>query len=372
MRTRTVNSSLVILIVGSLWTLHAQSQAPDKLVSLVPESGAVTAPLSVKAGETISFHIVLDKPSNAPRSYLSVGVTGPGPVSNGNSVPLEPGKTIYDVPITISPDAPGGTWRLADVRVGTASGMHSSAIKFDSVSFQVTQEASFDFPSAAKVSINLSQSQLLRREAGNLQTKFQALKAAVSAFPEKKGDARIAKILRQNVLDAEGALEKTEEDFLGLVSTQSQKPTAGIFFGDLHITYQQALEKLKASSDLGPHVQNVAQNTQYPLLADPVFRAFEQNELAYETVADAGALTFDLEVNTIPQGAAVSYRRRGDSFERLQNVTNSAIKALPYAIWFVRFEKTGFETTEREHDPFHEQNHVITVEMHSETKKSAN
>jgi hypothetical protein len=113
--------------------------------------------------------------------------------------------------------------------------MHSSAIKFDSVSFQVTQEASFDFPSAAKVSINLSQSQLLRREAGNLQTKFQALKAAVSAFPEKKGDARIAKILRQNVLDAEGALEKTEEDFLGLVSTQSQKPTAGIFFGDKSI-----------------------------------------------------------------------------------------------------------------------------------------
>jgi hypothetical protein len=106
-------------------------------------------------------------------------------------------------------------------------------------------------------------------------------------------------------------------------------------------------------------------------LAEAILPAFEQNELAYKVVADTGSLTFDLEVNTAPEGADVSYRRRGDSFEKLQNKTNSSIKALTYAIWFVRFEKTGFRTEEREHDPFHEQNHVINVELQPEKKKLA-
>jgi hypothetical protein len=361
------------LMTMSLLSLRPQDQVPHTQDSV---SATVRADPSVKAGDPITFHIELDRPANIPRAYVSVYCTGPENKGASGGVELEPEKLSYDIPVTIPFDAPGGTWHLTQVTVGTVTGMHSSQLTFDRLSFQVIQEGKFDLPTAAKVSINLSQSQLLHREAANLQHRIQELKAAISALPEGKRDARISAILRENVLEADKALEKTEADFLKLVSTQSQKPAASIFFGDLHVTYQQALARLKLSSSLsspnsGPRIQTVRNDKQYPLLAEAILPAFEQNELAYKVVADTGSLTFDLEVNTAPEGADVSYRRRGDSFEKLQNKTNSSIKALTYAIWFVRFEKTGFRTEEREHDPFHEQNHVINVELQPEKKKLA-
>lgn len=367
---------LISLIAIILPNSRAQNNAPLKQDSALPRPGAITADPSVKAGDSITFHIEFDRSINVQRAYLNVNATGPGGLGVGNSVALEPGKTSYDVQVPIPFDAPGGTYRLTQVTVATVTGMHSSTLKVESVSFQVIQTGKFDLPTAAKVSINLSQSQLLWREAANLQNKIQVLKAAISALPEGKHDVRVATILRQNVLDADKALEKTESEFLKLISTQSQEPTANIFFGDLHVTYRQALDRIGASSswsppDFAPRIQNVGQGARYPVLAEAVFRAFEQNELAYKVVADTGSLTFDLEVDTVPQGADVSYRRRGDSFAHLQNTTNSTIRSLPYAIWFVRFEKSGFRTEDREHDPFHEQNHVVNVELQPEKKNIA-
>ena len=367
MRTIIVTLLYVTSALGMpLSGILLQNQTTDKQGGSLPASGTVTAELSVKAGETITFHIELDKPADAPRSYLNVGVRGPENATTGSSIALEIGKTGYDISVSIPPDAPGGRWHLVSVSVGTVSGMHSSAITFDPVSFEVIQNSKFVLPTAAKVSINPSQSQLLRREAARLENKIQVLKASLLAPTEQKGDGRVTTILKDNIFDAEKALELTEMEFLKLVSTQTQQPIANIFFGDLHITYERALEKLDGTHSHVPRVNYVQQS--YPLLAEPVLRAFEQNELAYKVVADAGSLTFDLEVDTIPQGANVSYRRRGDSFEHLQNTTNSVIKTLPYAIWFVRFEKSGFRTEDREHDPFHEQNHVITVELQSEKR----
>ncbi|HSZ77200.1 MAG TPA: hypothetical protein VK775_07355, partial [Chthoniobacterales bacterium] len=155
-----------------------------------------------------------------------------------------------------------------------------------------------------------------------------------------------------------------------------QKPAATIFFGDLHLTYQQALANISASllppSNLAPHVQTVQHKTQSLALADSVFHAFELNQLAYDVVADTGSLTFDLKVNSIPPGAVVSYGRRGDSaFQYLQDPTNSEIEGLPYAIWLVRFEEPGYAAEQREHNPFTDKHHVITVELHSEKGKIA-
>src|SRR6267378_903236 len=38
-------------------------------------------------------------------------------------------------------------------------------------------------------------------------------------------------------------------------------------------------------------------------------------------------------------GATISYRRRGDSYRQHPDQTNSVIRALPYAIWTIRFQK---------------------------------
>jgi hypothetical protein len=116
----------------------------------------------------------------------------------------------------------------------------------------------------------------------------------------------------------------------------------------------------------------VRQKTQSGASAEAVFRAFELNQLAYNTVADTGSLTFNLKVNSFPPGAVVSYGRRGDSsFEHLQDPTNSEIQGLPYAIWIVRFEEPGFDSEQREHNPFTDKNHVMTVELRAEKTKRA-
>ena len=92
-------------------------------------------------------------------------------------------------------------------------------------------------------------------------------------------------------------------------------------------------------------------------------RSFEQNELAYQTVADAQSLVFNLDVQSVPEGATVCYHRRNDPCHQHPNETNSTIPALPYAIWIVHFEKAGYRPEDREHDPFRESNHVIVVEL---------
>jgi len=374
-----VFSAVAILIVA-ITASQLCAQAPtaqEQPKTAAPQTGTITTDQTIiKAGESIAFHIVLDKPIDAPNGYVAVGATGPGGVSVAGTMHVEMGKTSCDVPVTIPPDAPGGTWHVTEVRVQTTSGMHYSDVKFESVVFEVIQESTFALPTAAKVSISLSQTQLLRREAGILQNKVEALRGAVLALPAGEHDPRAARILRENVLDADRALEKTETDFLELVSSQSQKPAATIFFGDLHLTYQQALANISASllppSNLAPHVQTVQHKTQSLALADSVFHAFELNQLAYDVVADTGSLTFDLKVNSIPPGAVVSYGRRGDSaFQYLQDPTNSEIEGLPYAIWLVRFEEPGYAAEQREHNPFTDKHHVITVELHSEKGKIA-
>ena len=99
------------------------------------------------------------------------------------------------------------------------------------------------------------------------------------------------------------------------------------------------------------------------MMAEAALRPFEQNELAYKTVADAQSLTFDLTVKSNPDGAGVRYHRRGDPCHPNPDTTNTTIMSLPYAIWLVQFQKAGYTTKEVEHDPFREPNHVINVEL---------
>ena len=374
MRAQVLSAVLAIMTMAmTAPQLCAQAPASQgQPQATPPQSGTVTTDqTSISAGESITFHIILDKPANAPNSYVNVVVQGPG-VGAQNSVSLEPGKTSVDVPVPIPADAPGGEWYLSIVMVSTRTGMHYSNLKHERVTFTVIQKVTFDLPTEAKVSISLSQTQLLRREAGILQSKVEALKGAVLALPAGEHDPRAAGILRENVLDADKALEKTETEFVQLESTQSQRPAATIFFGDLHLTYQRALASLNASFQLGPHVQAVKQKKQSLALEGSVVRAFELNQLAYDVVANAGSLTFDLKVNSFPPGAVVSYGRRGDSaLQHLQDPTNSEIEGLPYAIWLVRFEEPGYAVEQREHNPFTDKNHVITVELHSEKSKLA-
>jgi hypothetical protein len=209
-----------------------------------------------------------------------------------------------------------------------------------------------------------------------LQAQLQSLKAAVADIQGASSQVTLG-TLRRHVQDEIGSLRATESKFHELRELKAQGDAAEVFFDDLRTSYEEVLVALrpeKSNSETKATVLAAAWRSSssaslkknkatYTLSALAVFRAVEQNELAYTLVADTGTLTFDLEISSLPEGAAVSYRRRGDPYKGHPNPTNSVIKALPYAIWIVRLQKPGFRDQEVEHNPFTDRNHNVTVEL---------
>jgi hypothetical protein len=357
-------SSLIAIV-----PLLCFGQAPSSATT-TPQSGAITLDVaSVAAGETLQVHIELDRAIDFPNGNLTIFFSGPGQARYGQGFQTIAGKNVYDLDVPIPSDAPGGTWYIDSVSASSSSGIHRTEVKIEKQAFEVVQKTVFTLPTEAKVTISLSQTQLLHREAAKLQSKVEALRASLDALSESKKATGVQRILRQHVLEAEESLKTTEDEFLGLIKQPSQRPAASVFFGDLHITYETVLGELNASADRQPialpvNLKSSPKKTGTTALAQVVFRAFELNETAYNLVADTGSLTFDLDVRTNPEGASVSYGRRGDKdFTPLQDSTNSVIKGLPYATWKIRFEKAGYVTETRDHNSLTDKNHVVTVEL---------
>jgi len=261
-----------------------------------------------------------------------------------------------------------------------STGAEVIPLDFKPLPFQVIANPGLVFPTSAEVRVNPSQVQLLRREALRVRERFQALTGNLLRF---QGDrAKVLAQLRTGANEAIQSVKMTESNFNEFSTVKGQSEHAQVFFGDLRDGYEQALRAMEDTNGLqslggwrllrasvSPQQPSTGQRSMpYTILAAPVRRAFEQNELAYEKVADTGSLTFDLGVASTPTGASVAYRRQGDKYRSHPDPTNSEIKSLTYAIWIVRFEKQGYQVEEREHDPFRERNHVVHVELKPEPK----
>lgn len=148
-------------------------------------SAKVTTPRSVMAGETLSVHVELDRAPNVPRGFVDVSFYNQRhQVNVGNAIATTPDKKSYDISIEIPVDAPEGIYTLSSMMVGSADGMYRAALKFEPQSFEVIQPSSFSLPTEAKVTINLSQKQLLRSAAIAVQQKIETLKAALATLKE--------------------------------------------------------------------------------------------------------------------------------------------------------------------------------------------
>lgn len=337
--------------------------------ALTQTSTTVHGPEFVKAGETFTLVITVDRAPNFSGSTLYF-IVRPKDIETGQGygIQLDPNKTEYSQQVQIPEAAIGGTWSVTEFKFG--SGMPGSPLTplpFTKYSFQVIPKKGLVYPTSAAVGMRPSQTQLLRTEAIQLQARIQELKGQIL---EHKSDSKLTKLLRENIRSAIQALDDTEQQFRSLDSSSKQEGNSHVFFDDLRTSYRAADHlitaeevKLHNSNFLRVAAQQKAESGIYPLVAQPVLRAFEQNELAYNTVADAQSLTFDLEVSSYPAGATVSFKRRGDEFKKSPNPTDSTIKALTFAIWIVRFEKEGFLAIDKEHNPFVESNHAITVQL---------
>jgi hypothetical protein len=344
------------------------------VVAAAQESARVTVPDIAKAGETVNLDITVDKAPNFDGGGLTVIITGPNNLNISSGCSLPRGERTCRYPFHLPPDAQEGTWSVTKLLFFTGS--RQIDLSFKPLPFQVIANSGLVFPTSAEVTVNPSQVQLLRREATRLQTELQTLKATVTVTRERSSSATEA-TLRLRVQDEIKSVNDTESRFRNLSAQKAQTDVAQIFFDDLRTSYEQVLDALQhknASGEPRAAAITVAWSSfsfanekknepPYTLAAQTVFRVFEQNELAYKLVADTESLAFDLDVESSPAGAIVSYRRRGDQYQENPAPTNSVIKALPYAIWIVRFQKPGFVDKAIEHDPFREPNHIVRVEL---------
>jgi hypothetical protein len=349
------------------WTLVVLMAVAAPMAT-AQNSATISAPDVAKAGEIVDLVITLDKAPNFNGGGLSVTVHGPGDFSINSGCEVKQGENVCHYPLHVPEAAASGTWYVSKLMFFT--GFQNIDLPFQKISFQVIGKRDLVFPTSAQVLVNPSQIQLLRRETARLQTEIQTLKAAV-ADAQKASLPTVPATLRRQVQAEIISLRATQENFHKLSAQSPNAAAATVFFDDLATSYDEVLSSLstqKTEADVKAHVvlsawrppvAGAIKNATYPLAAQAVFRVFEQNELAYAIVADTESLTFDLEVETSPAGATVSYHRRGDPYKDNPSPTNSVIKDLPYAIWIVRFQMPGFQEKEIEHDPFREHNHKL-------------
>ena len=96
-------------------------------------------------------------------------------------------------------------------------------------------------PTKADVVVSASQSQLLRREAVQIQARIQQVKSKVSEYGASNHRGTITPLLRKALIDSASALQITQDEFLRLATTKEQRPNAEVFFSDLGKTYQAAI-----------------------------------------------------------------------------------------------------------------------------------
>ena len=94
------------------------------------------------------------------------------------------------------------------------------------------------------------------------------------------------------------------------------------------------------------------------------FQLLEDNYRAFARAAQGQPLTFDLEVVSAPEGADISYMRKGDAaYASDGKKTSVMLRNIVRAIWYFRVELPGYRTQEKSFDPYRETNNVLTFHL---------
>jgi hypothetical protein len=355
------------------------------LISVCIGSGFVAAQESadvtvenaiVKAGETVRFVVTVDQSPNIDDCSI-LWYIGKADEANDtqSGVPLPRGQTTATIVHKIPFDSPAGRYALKKLVLMTPSA-RQIPLSSKPVFFDVIANTGIKYPSSAKVSISPSQAQLLRAEALALSGRLQKLKGDADML-QAKGERAVILALTKAV-DAELLrVFATADRFQKLNANAKLGGVARVFFDDLEVSYRRIQVSLKKASLTGIREQSFLQDVFFApqekdtsslsgyLAREAVYRTVEQNELAYNLVAETGDMSFNLKVFSSPPGAKISYGRRGDTFTAHPDPTNSMIESLPLAIWIVRFQKESFKDAEREFNPFTERERVVNVTLQS-------
>jgi hypothetical protein len=369
-RRRLVISSVAMGAGAALFLFAVRSngQATESVEVTASNVEIVIAGSEVKAGDLFSFTLKLDKAPNFSGGQVQYVIVGPHSKYVGDCTAFSDYRLSYNCEFRVPAIGPPGKWRIKSAYF--IIGNKKIKLTNAATDFRVLPNPGVILPTRAELALNGSQTDLLRREAQRLGDRIQLLKSGMSHYEKASNKRELEPGLREYLNFEIAESNKTQAEFIRMSPAEDERASAEIFFQDLRTGYHEAIDLVQRSAatlqifsaSLIPVSDDTQDRVSSPLLA-VALRPFEENELAYNVVADSGSLTFDLEVDSDPPGATISYRRRGDQPRVNPNPTNSTVHSLPYAIWLVKFEKAGYTSIEREHDPFRESNHIIHVQM---------
>ena len=203
------------------------------------------------------------------------------------------------------------------------------------------------------VHLAVPQVSTLKSAATSVAVRVKTLSAQLGALDREFNFDLAKNLLSETLFDGEQEVRNTQYSFQKLASSDRQLQASQIFFGDILTRYSANRERTRA----------VDANS-YHAVRDETLRLLDYNYAAYTTVATQESLTFDLGVNSSPRNAAVSFRRQGDvEYRPESSVTDTEIKNLVYAIWFVRVELDGYLTQEKQHDASRDAHHVVSFDL---------
>jgi hypothetical protein len=325
----------------------------------------------IKAGENFYYTIKLDQ---AP-SFEGGGIVyrlfskGANAWSYSSGIPIGKGQkeTPSGAHVPIPADAPSGQYEFGNLEFVTGGGKR---IRLDvpSITFNVVGNTDLQYPSKAQITIQPTQTQLLRTEARALGQRVQELKSRITKL-RQANQGSTAELLRS--VDLEQVLvERTRRQFLALGGNPDLTRIADVFFEDIGYRYRTLSTNLKMISQQRPDDRMVVkpvsfsstENQSSNFTAPTVYHALESNELAYNLAADSG-LVFELKVNSNPPDATISLARAGERPKEFHDHTNASIPSLPLAIWTIYLHKAGFIDQDREFNPFTDRDKFLDVTL---------
>lgn len=317
---------------------------PIRLIDIQP-------PATVEAGQRFVVKVTVDVyPKDA---YKECGVflgiqLNPPPHEQPPEQQITPNRGSYEFPFRYFSDTPAGPimGQVTDSGRVVEGGPLTSSCRRPAVEgnrqfgFAITSAKDLVTPTSATVKLNPAQIHLFHVEADELRDRAKQLTSNNAT----------------DVLhEAMTKLDAAEEKYLALGPHQSSEQAVKIkaFFNDIRRNYRSVLTPLAENSqprkaEMLERVSTVNRSS-FPRSADPlaeVRESIEHNADAYDAAASSGDITFTLYVFSHPQGAAISYKLRGDDYTGVSQKTDSHIDGLPLGVYCVRLQMDDYKDNE--------------------------
>ena len=335
----------------------------------------VQVPEKVVAGTSFHLEVILDEiPIVSTECNLYIGFwIRPRALSGiAGNVLVQSGRHSYELAGKLDADVPSGVWK-GGVNLYTEPREQGDRGRMcweklppwsatSELALTVEPSPGLVSPTAVSAIVNPSQIQLLLAEADRLRAKAKHLQEQL-ASDNKTG---IQDLLRGSLLEANADLDKTEATFKQQGAEQPPVQEVDAFFDDIRFGYREALGILRgevAREKDGQLLRVSAGRARAPLSANLVLKSIRHNADAYDLVASAKALTFNLDVYSEPKGAAISYRRRGGEYRSVDHETDWRIENLVRAVWLIKLQKPGYKDAEKTFDAVDNTRTSITISL---------